>query len=222
MVFSKEIKKWSVFWRLTTTWKVEQRKVGRWFYPYYECVCSCWTKKFVHYFALQSGSTKSCGCLQKEKVGELRKTHGLSKTRLYRTRADMKKRCYNPRCKSFKDYGARWIVICDEWLNSFEIFYEDMYPSYLEHVERFWVKDTTIDRIDYNGNYCKENCKWATKKEQATNKRKFKGKREKKYGFSERELAKICGITYGSFRYQLDKFNKDMDALLKKYKLELD
>ncbi len=225
MALEKEIKKWSVFWRLTTTWKVERRKIGRGTYPYYECICSCWTKKFIHYFSLQKWTTKSCWCLQKDSVGNLRKTHGLSMTRIYKIRAGMKKRCYNPKSKSFKNYGARWIVICDERLNNFEKFYEDMGESYEEHIELYWIDNTTLDRIDNNKSYCKDNCRWATKKEQANNKRKGKWKREKKYWKSERELAEECGASYGSFRYQLHKFNGDMEALLKKYqwdKLELD
>lgn len=222
MVYNKDIKKWSIFWRLTTTWNVEWRKISRWLYPYYECICSCWAKKFVHYFSLQSGQTKSCWCLQKDRAGDSNKTHGLSPKRIYKIRAGMKKRCYNSETKSFKNYGARWIRVCDEWLNDFEKFYEDMNPSYEAHAKEYWEKNTTIDRIDVNWNYCKENCRRATKKEQVENKRKWKWKREKIYGLSERELAEKCWISYWSFRYQLrDKLKWDMETLLNKYNYSL-
>lgn len=79
----------------------------------------------------------------------------------------------NDRCKyksnaSYKNYGWRWIVC--EW-KTFEEFKDDMYESYLEHVKKFWEKQTTIDRIDANWNYCKDNCRWATYSEQNRNKR---------------------------------------------------
>lgn len=83
----------------------------------------------------------------------------------------MKTRCQSVNTKSYKSYGAYGIKVCDEW-KQFLNFKDDMYESYLNHVEEYGEKETTIDRKDSNGNYCLENCSWATWKEQSQNKRK--------------------------------------------------
>jgi hypothetical protein len=101
----------------------------------------------------------SCGCLRK--AGSHR-THNLSDTRLYRIWGNIKSRCYNTNIRQYKDYGARGITVCNEWLNSFEVFYEwAMANGYSEEL--------TIDRIDVNGNYEPSNCRWITMKEQSKN-----------------------------------------------------
>lgn len=97
-----------------------------------------------------------------------KKTHGKRKTRIYSIYTWIRTRCYNKNYVDYKNYGNRWIKCL--W-DSFEDFYKDMGESYEAHVKEYGEKNTTIERINVNGNYCKENCTWKTKKEQVNNQR---------------------------------------------------
>ena len=125
----------------------------------WKCRCECGNETIVKGSHLTTGHTISCGKHAKHCK------HGMTKKRPYRIWQDMKSRCENPKVACFKHYGGRGITVCEEWRNSFEAFYEWA-------TSHGYSDELTLDRIDVNGNYCPDNCRWATWHEQRINQRK--------------------------------------------------
>lgn len=133
------------------------RKITLW-----ECKCDCGNTCFVRANRLVHGRTRSCGCLRKDSNIKNKTTHGKTNTRIYNAWHSMKARCYNPTNHNYSHYGDRGISVCDEWKNSFEPFYEWA-------ISNGYQDGLSLDRIDNDGNYCPNNCRWVTTKVQNNN-----------------------------------------------------
>lgn len=148
----------------------------------WDCLCDCGGTSVVTTGRLNSGNTKSCGCRKAAVLGESTTKHGRTGTRVYRIWKGMKSRCLNTNTPRYKDYGGRGIQVCGRWL-SFENFYADMGDP---------PAGTSLDRIDNDGPYSPDNCRWATTREQNLNRKKI----VRINGVPLVELAEARGVSY--------------------------
>lgn len=169
------------FWRLTVICRKPSPDSGsRWL-----CHCECGNELITRASTLKSGGTKSCGCLRRESTIKFNKStkykHGKCAEPVYAVWFSMLARCRNPNHEAWKHYGGRGITVCERWL-SFDNFYADMCPR---------PEGLTLDRIDNNGPYCKENCRWTDWKTQRANQRPstLRGKYERKKKLPLRNLV---------------------------------
>jgi hypothetical protein len=126
----------------------------------WNCKCDCGNDFIARGSSLLKGATISCGCYRKEVSAKNHTKHGKSKSKLYVMWLGMCARCNNPNNENYSRYGGRGIKVCDEWRN-YENFYNDMHSTY--------KKGLTIDRIDNDKGYSKDNCRWVTPQEQMHN-----------------------------------------------------
>lgn len=201
------------FGRLTVIEKTESHisksglKKGQWI-----CRCDCGNEVTVITSNLTTGNTTSCGCYNDENKIIRSITHGQRHTRLYGVWTNIKSRCYNENNLNYKDYGARGIVMCDEWKDSFELFskwsYENGYDPDAKH------GDCTIDRIDVNGIYCPSNCRWANSKQQSNNRTNTYYLTVNQETHSLSEWSDITGIKYHTIFTRINKLGWEPERAL--------
>jgi hypothetical protein len=180
----------------------------------WRCECDCGGSSDAFGSNLKRGNTSSCGCLHREVTSAVKRTHGHSvgdrPSAVYTAYRSMMARCYNPRSGGYAIYGARGIKVCDRWRfgdggrSGFECFADDMGPKPSPR--------HSIDRVDSRGPYSPENCRWATAREQANNRRSnryvvFRGEK-----MTLAEAVRRSGLNYGTVQSRLDRGLPDAEA----------
>lgn len=193
-----------VYGRLTVLQFIERKEQK----SYWKCRCSCGKEITIPISYLTSGDTKSCGCLKKEIVSKREKEKAFIKNhRLYNIWQDMKRRCYNLTRNSYKYYGAKNIIVCDEWKNNFKIFQNWAFKN-------GYNDKLTIDRIDNKKGYTPNNCRWVTRFEQNNNmSTNHKIIYENKIYNSMSSFCREKKINYDKFRQKIRQGYTIQDAL---------
>lgn len=167
--------------------------------------CDCGIVKSVQGSQLKSGSTNSCGCLRDELLGRTPEKHGMSRSKEHNTWCSIKSRTQNPIESTREWYFDKGIGMSEEWKMSFTKFYEDMGPC---------PEGYTIDRVDPAGDYCRENCRWASIELQSINKGIFKNNTSGSTGVSQTKTGSYVAYIYHNYgRIHLGTFKKIEDAI---------
>lgn len=162
------------------------------------CECDCGNRRIFYGEKLRCGETRSCGCYRREITGKQFRKYNQVNKRIYRIWKLMHKRCYNPNDPKYNNYGGRGIIICPEWVNDFLSFQAwALGNGYTEHL--------TIDRIDVNGPYSPDNCRWTTNKVQCNNKTDNVVLEYQGESHTLSEWAHITGIKYSTLAYRASR-----------------
>lgn len=172
--------------------------------------CDCGLEKEYRILDVKNGHTKSCGCIRKTCNIKHGQTINRNISKEYTAWQNMKERCMNVNKEEYVNYGGRGIKVCDRWLESFSNFYEDMGEAYDESY--------SLDRIDNNGNYSPENCRWASKKEQSLNTRSNVRINYNSENLTIREWAEKTKIPVSTITYRYYK-NMSTEKIFYKGKL---
>jgi hypothetical protein len=195
------------FGRLVVIGRADDIDPGR---PRWLCRCDCGNERVVRGISLRKGDTKSCGCIQKERMkllSESHITHGKSKTRLYRIWFNIKCRCYKSSFPDYARYGGRGIKVCDEWKDNFQAFYDwSTSNGYLENL--------TIDRIDNDGDYSPQNCRWVNTEVQNNNTRRNYYITLNGETLTLSQWAKKCGINRNTLYSRITKYGWSVERAL--------
>lgn len=165
----------------------------------WKCICDCGGETVSFGSGLRAGRVTNCGCKRKiaMREGRFALTHGMDGTKEHYAWLSMKQRCYNEKCEQYKNYGAKGVIVCDRWLNSFSNFFSD--------VGRAPSKKHSIDRIDCYGNYEPGNVRWATMKTQQQNRR---NNYYIEYNGEIKSLAEWCDVFQLGYSLVWQRINK--------------
>ena len=179
----------------------------------YQCLCDCGNRVVVGANNLRNGNTHSCGCLKKKMMAAKQFKHGdaggrkKSSTRLYRIWRGMNSRCYIPSATEYEYYGGRGIVVCDDWKCNYQAFKKWALLS-------GYTDELTIDRIDNDGNYTPDNCRWVPMNEQLLNKSNNRLLTYKNKTMTITEWSKITGIDRRLIGIRIDRYRWTVERAL--------
>lgn len=189
--------------RLTPLYRVKtEKKMTLW-----HCRCDCGNEVNVQIGHLRDGHTQSCGCLHSEQLVKSNTKHNLSGTRLYNIWSNMKSRCDDANDPKYKNYGARGVKVCNEWYEASVFFDWARQSGYSD--------DLTLDRIDVNGNYEPDNCRWVDYKTQSLNRTDnhyltHNGKTQ-----TMKEWSDECNIPYKVLEARINRYHWSVERALK-------